>query len=63
MRGAGASYIESNYKIWKYAGTARGNDNLRESARRDANWIVYRYADVLLMKAEALIMRGKCSRL
>lgn len=58
MRGAGASYIESNSKIWKYAGTARGNENLRESSKRDANWIIYRYADVLLMKSEALIMRG-----
>lgn len=59
MRGAGCSYIESSYKVWKYAGTARGGENLRESARRDANWIIYRLADILLMKAEALIMRGR----
>lgn len=36
---------------------ARGVSNLRESGRRDANWIFYRLADVLLMRAEALVMR------
>ena len=25
----------------------------------DANWIIYRMADVMLMKAEALIWKGK----
>ena len=57
QRGDGGSYIESSGKIWKYAGTARGVSNLRESGRRDANWIFYRLADVLLMRAEALVMR------
>lgn len=41
--------------IWKY----RGKDALglvpRSSTERDANWILYRYADILLMKAEAAI--------
>ena len=41
--------------IWKY----RGKDNLglipRSGTERDANWILYRYADILLMKAEAAI--------
>jgi starch-binding outer membrane protein, SusD/RagB family len=41
--------------IWKY----RGKDALglvaRTSTERDANWILYRYADILLMKAEAAI--------
>lgn len=57
LRGSGASYIEASGKIWKYAGTARGVENLRESSQRDANWIFYRLADVLLMRAEALVMR------
>lgn len=57
QRGDGGSYIESSGKIWKYAGTARGVSNLRESGRRDANWIFYRLADVLLMRAEALVLR------
>lgn len=41
--------------IWKY----RGKDALglvpRSSTERSANWILYRYADILLMKAEAAI--------
>jgi starch-binding outer membrane protein, SusD/RagB family len=41
--------------IWKY----RGKDALglvqRTATERDANWIVYRYADIMLMKAEASI--------
>jgi len=41
--------------IWKY----RGKDILglipRTFTERDANWILYRYADVMLMKAEACI--------
>ncbi len=41
--------------IWKY----RGKDALglvsRTSSERDANWIIHRYADILLMKAEACI--------
>lgn len=41
--------------VWKY----RGKDALgliaRSQTERDANWILYRYADILLMKAEALI--------
>ncbi len=58
VRGSGGSYIASSSKIWKYAGTALGVDNMRESTARDANWIFYRYADVLLMHAEALAMQG-----
>lgn len=58
LRGAGGSYIPASGKVWKYAGTALGGDNLRESSQRDANWIFYRLADVLLMKAEACVMRG-----
>ena len=50
VRGSGGSYIEASAKVWKYAGTATGVENLRESSQRDANWIFYRLADVLLMK-------------
>lgn len=57
LRGNGGSYIAASSKVWKYAGTALGGDNLRESSQRDANWIFYRLADVLLMKAEACVMR------
>jgi len=44
---------------WKY----RGKDALglvsRTSTERDGNWIIYRFADVLLIKAEAAIELGK----
>jgi len=40
--------------IWKYAGITLTSPVFRSSAQRDANIIYYRYADVLLMKAEAL---------
>ncbi len=46
--------------IWKYCGSAPDEQTLRPSSEtRDANWIVYRYADVLLMKAEALSQTGR----
>lgn len=48
-------------RIWKYAGTGIKGDGgvVRPSTARDANWIFYRYADVLLMRAEALTMQGE----
>lgn len=46
--------------VWKYQGVGYPN---RESvrAKKDANLIIYRVADVMLMKAEALIMKGSGS--
>lgn len=49
--------MEENYSfVWKYAGideqTQRGSD------AQDANFIIYRMADIILMKAEALICSG-----
>lgn len=46
---------EDNYLIWKYAG--RYGDGITQRSGLDvnsANWIVYRLADIYLMKAEAL---------
>jgi starch-binding outer membrane protein, SusD/RagB family len=46
--------------IWKYIGAAPDGKTVRPSSQRsDANWIVYRYADVQLMKAEALSQIGR----
>jgi hypothetical protein len=46
--------------IWKYVGAAPDSKTFRPSTKQnDANWIVYRYADVLLMKAEALSQLGQ----
>jgi hypothetical protein len=57
-RGEDASikkYGEDDYIIWKYVGRAPDGESVRSgSDQTSCNWIVYRLADVLLMKAEAL---------
>lgn len=55
IRGLKGTFLDNN-KIWKYAGTAIGGNSLRSDEQHDANWIIYRLADILLMKAEALVM-------
>ncbi|WP_293889448.1 MULTISPECIES: RagB/SusD family nutrient uptake outer membrane protein [unclassified Sphingobacterium] len=57
IRGAGASYETVAYKLWKYLG-AEGNTTIPRPYS-DQNWIIYRVADIYLMKAEALIMKGE----
>lgn len=48
-------YGEDDFTIWKYVGQAPDGQSFRAGAEQySCNWIVYRYADVLLMKAEAL---------
>ncbi len=58
VRGEGASikkYGEDDFIIWKYVGMAPDGQTTRSGdAQYSANWIVYRLADVMLMKAEAL---------
>jgi len=58
VRGEGSTitkFGEGDYGIWKYLGQdADGRSQRSGSDQNSANWIVYRYADVLLMKAEAL---------
>ena len=44
--------------IWKYNGMGNEWEMKREGDNQDANFIVYRMADVMLMKAEALIRLG-----
>ncbi|MBN2697912.1 MAG: RagB/SusD family nutrient uptake outer membrane protein [Bacteroidales bacterium] len=49
---------EDDYIIWKYVG--RNKTDVRSgSIQNSCNWIVYRLADVLLMKAEALSQLGR----
>lgn len=49
------SYRETDFIIWKYAGTIGDGRSSRPSSEQNScNWIVYRLADILLMKAEAL---------
>lgn len=43
-----------NNPLWKYRGIDLNSSVARSQNSRDANMIYYRYADILLMKAEAL---------
>lgn len=56
VRGPGSISIENtNYRIWKYCGNAPDRRTVRASSNaRACNFIIYRLADVMLMKAEAL---------
>jgi hypothetical protein len=58
IRGFGSlRYLDA--MIWKYCGAAADGKTIRPSSdRRSGNWIVYRLADVLLMKAESLSQTG-----
>ena len=59
QRGPG-SLRETNGLIWKYCGISNDGLSIRPtSSRSSANWIVYRMADVLLMKAEAFAQLGR----
>ena len=55
IRGNGCSYRAG--LLWKYIGTSRFGV-VRTSTNYTAPWIMYKYADVLLMKAEALTQIG-----
>ena len=49
---------ESQHCVWKYNGLPEEKTVSQTRLYKDANWIVYRMADVLLMKAEALVWKG-----
>lgn len=55
IRGSGCSYRAG--VVWKYVGTSRTGD-ARSATNYTAPWIMYKYSDVLLMKAEALNQIG-----
>lgn len=61
IRGDGASISMDKYKIWKYLGLYIDLTTTAEratSSENDQNFIIYRLADIYLMKAEALTMQG-----
>ncbi len=64
-RGEDASikkYSETEFIIWKYVGRFPDGETPRSGTEQNScHWIVYRYADVLLMKAEALSQLGRYS--
>jgi len=47
--------------IWKWTGSTDGVTTRDANSQKDANWIVYRLAEIYLMKAESRIMRGDFS--
>jgi len=57
VRGDGAAATFGDGRIWKYIGL--DDNTARASSESYAHWIVYRYADMLLMKAEALALTGR----
>jgi hypothetical protein len=56
IRGEGASVRTSDNAIWKYV--AVDYNTLRAQDQSYAHWFAYRYADILLMKAEAINQMG-----
>ncbi|MBC7947710.1 MAG: RagB/SusD family nutrient uptake outer membrane protein [Chitinophagaceae bacterium] len=56
IRGDGASVRATDNTIWKYIGITSTTSRAQEESY--AHWIIYRYADILLMKAEALNQLG-----
>lgn len=57
VRGDGAAATFGDGRIWKYVGI--DYNTARAATESYAHWIVYRYADILLMKAEALALTGR----
>jgi len=56
------TYGDDDFIIWKYVGRAPDGSTARSgSDQASCNWIVYRYADLLLMKAEALSQLSRFS--
>lgn len=50
---------EGNYRIWKYWGSVGDGRTTRPGTESSsANWIIYRLADIKLMKAEALSQKS-----
>lgn len=44
--------------IWKYTGKEAGNSSKRAKDQYDSHFILYRVPEVMLIKAEALVMQG-----
>lgn len=68
--GGGWYRFEATHVLWKFVGTegipstasgAAASGYRIGNKESDANWIIYRYPDILLMKAEALLQQGSIS--
>lgn len=64
LRGKNITYYTENtwLGLWKYVGTQPNGTTKRPNTERSANWIFYRYADVLLMQSEAYCMLNQKSK-
>lgn len=58
IRGDGGSVRASDNIIWKFVGTTNPT-KLVSTTNSYTHWFFYRYADILLLKAEALAWTGK----
>jgi hypothetical protein len=60
IRGFGTlEFYNQDYYIWKYRGIKPDGTTTRGgSENQSQNWIIYRYSDILLMKAEALSQKS-----
>lgn len=56
LRGLNYTYNDGGY-VWKYIGKDETTPR-SSSTEKDQNYIIYRLADIYLMKAEAYIMKG-----
>ncbi|HEX6180939.1 MAG TPA: RagB/SusD family nutrient uptake outer membrane protein, partial [Chitinophagaceae bacterium] len=59
VRGDKTSFRSTDFTIWKYVGADDDGNTFRAADQSFANWIFYRYADILLLKAEALNEQNK----
>lgn len=57
IRGDGASVRAATSTVWKYVGAT--STNLRTLDQSFAHWFFYRYADIMMIKAEALNELGQ----
>ena len=53
--------MSSQYYIWKYYGTDVADITGGARVYNDANFIIYRMAEIMLIKAQALTMKGQSS--
>ena len=53
--------VSNQYYIWKYYGTDVPDITGGARVYQDANFIIYRVAEIMLMKAQALTMKGQAS--
>ena len=61
IRGDGAALKFNDGNIWKYQGVNSSTARAANASSSTGHWFFYRYADILLMKAEALnqVNKGK----